>query len=79
MKSRPTVLVSLVLALALPADSLLYAMLPLHAAEFGLSLATAGVLLSANRIVRLAAYPMLARGAASGLRRFTIAMAALAA
>lgn len=68
---------SIVLALALLGDSLLYAVLPLHAATFGVSLAWVGVLLSANRMVRLFAYPFLPRLAATGLRRFTIAAAAL--
>lgn len=79
MTSRPTVLASIVLALALLGDSLLYAVLPLHAATFGVSLAWVGVLLSANRVVRLVLYPQLARIAATGLRRFTIAAASLGA
>lgn len=72
-------LASIVLALALLGDSLLYAVLPLHAATFGVSLAWVGVLLSANRIVRLFAYPILPRIAATGLRRFTITAAAIGA
>lgn len=77
---RPAALASAVLALALLGDSLLYAALPLHAATFGISLAWAGVLLSANRIARLFAYPLLARIAGlAGLRRFTIAAAATGA
>jgi MFS family permease len=69
-----------VLALALLGDSLLYAALPLHAATFGISLAWVGVLLSANRITRLFAYPLLARIAGlSGLRHFTIAAATIGA
>ncbi len=79
MTSRPTVLASLVLALALLGDSLLYAVLPLHASTFGVSLAWVGVLLSANRVVRLFLYPVLARIAATGLRRFTMAAATLGA
>ena len=79
MSSRPTVLASAVLALALLGDSLLYAVLPLHAAAFGVSLTWVGVLLSANRIVRLVVYPFLPRLAAAGLRRFTIAAAAAGA
>ena len=79
MTSRPTVLASLVLALALLGDSLLYAVLPLHAATFGVSLASAGILLSANRIVRLIAYPFLGRIASAGLRRFTVSAAMLGA
>ncbi len=72
-------LASIVLALALLGDSLLYAVLPLHAATFGISLAWVGVLLSANRIVRLFVYPFLPRVAATGLRRFTITAAAIGA
>jgi hypothetical protein len=79
MTDRPTVLAAVVLALALLGDSLLYAVLPLHASTFGISLGWVGVLLSANRIVRLALYPFLARLAKGGTRRFTIAAAALAA
>lgn len=70
-------LASIVLALALLGDSLLYAVLPLHAATFGISLAWAGVLLSVNRVIRLFAYPFLPRAAAAGLRRFTIGAAAV--
>src|SRR5215203_4723180 len=66
MTSRPTVLASVVLALALLGDSLLYAVLPLHAATFGISLAWVGVLLSANRVIRLFVYPFLPRIAATG-------------
>ncbi len=77
MTSRPTVLASIVLALALLGDSLLYAVLPLHAATFGISLAFVGVLLSANRVIRLFVYPVLPRIAATGLRRFTLTAAAL--
>ena len=80
MTSRPTVLASAVLTLAMLGDSLLYAVLPLHAATFGISLAWVGVLLSANRFVRLFAYGALARVAGhAGLRRFTIAAAMLGA
>jgi MFS transporter, DHA1 family, inner membrane transport protein len=78
--SRPTALASAVLALALLGDSLLYAALPLHAATFEISLTWVGVLLSANRVTRLFAYPLLARIAGlAGLRRFTIAAAAIGA
>lgn len=79
MTSRPTVLAAIVLALALLGDSLLYAVLPLHASTFGVSLAWVGVLLSANRIIRLFVYPFLPRVAAAGLRRFTITAAAFGA
>lgn len=72
-------LASIVLALALSGDSLLYAVLPLNAGAFGISLAWVGILLSANRIVRLFVYPFLGRLAATDLRQFTIAAAALGA
>lgn len=45
--------VSLVMALALLGDSLLYVVLPLQAAALGLSGVQVGVLLSANRFVRM--------------------------
>ena len=79
MASRPTVLASIVLGLALLGDSLLYAVLPLHASTFGVSLAWTGVLLSANRVTRLFVYPWLPRVASTGSRRFTATAAAVAA
>jgi DHA1 family inner membrane transport protein len=45
-----------VLSLALLGDALLYAVLPVHAESFGVSLIWVGVLLSANRFVRVFAY-----------------------
>ena len=54
--SRPTrlVLVSgLVIALCIVGDSYLYSILPLEAANLGIALPLVGVLLSANRLVRL--------------------------
>jgi MFS family permease len=47
---------ALTLAFALPGDTVLYLLLPLHAAEFGVTLFEAGVLLAANRLVRIAGY-----------------------
>src|SRR4051794_9295115 len=47
---------SLTLAFAQPGDTLLYLLLPLHHASFGVSLAEAGLLLAANRLVRIAGY-----------------------
>lgn len=47
---------ALVLALALPGDAVLYLLLPLYAATFGVTLPEAGVLLAANRIVRIFGY-----------------------
>jgi len=52
---------SLVLGLALSADTLLYLLLPLHHAAFGVTLGEAGLLLAANRLVRIAGYGWVAR------------------
>ena len=45
--------VALVIALAITGDSLMYSLLPLEAVSLGIPLGMVGVLLSANRIVRL--------------------------
>jgi MFS family permease len=50
----PVLKVGLVMSLALLGDSLIYVALPAHAAELALPLWAVGVLLGANRIVRLA-------------------------
>ena len=52
---------SLTLAFAQPGDTLLYLLLPLHHAAFGVSLPEAGILLAANRLVRIAGYGWVAR------------------
>jgi MFS family permease len=52
---------ALTLALALPGDAVLYLLLPLYAPVFGVTLAQAGVLLAANRLVRIAGYGLVAR------------------
>ncbi len=52
---------SLTLAFAQPGDTLLYLLLPLHHDRFGVSLAEAGLLLAANRLVRIAGYGWVAR------------------
>lgn len=57
--SQPTVLASLVLTLALVSDSVLYLLLPLYFEDFGLTLIWVGILLSANRFVRLLINPWL--------------------
>lgn len=44
------------LSAALPCDIVLYLLLPMYAAQFHVSLAEAGVLLAANRLVRIAGY-----------------------
>jgi MFS family permease len=49
------------MSLALLGDALLYAVLPAYAADFGLTLAWVGVMLSANRFVRVFAYGAIGR------------------
>ena len=44
------------LGLALPGDTVLYLLLPIHAAAFGVTLPEVGLLLAANRLVRIAGY-----------------------
>ena len=56
---------SIVLALTLPGDTVRYLLLPLYAATFGVSLPEAGLLLAANRLVRIAGYGWVGRGIAS--------------
>jgi MFS family permease len=53
---------SITLGLTLPTDTVLYLLLPLHPAAFGVTLAEAGLLLAANRLVRIAGYRWVARG-----------------
>ena len=65
---------SSILSLALVGDALIYAVLPVHAEAFGVSLVWVGVLLSANRFVRVFAYGRIAGLAQRfGLRRLCIA------
>jgi MFS transporter, DHA1 family, inner membrane transport protein len=52
---------ALALGMALPADTLLYLILPMYASVFGVSLLEAGILLAANRLVRIAGYGFVAR------------------
>ncbi len=52
---------ALTLAFALPGDTLLYLLLPIYAASFGLTLPEAGLLLAANRLIRIVAYGWVAR------------------
>lgn len=67
------------MSLALLGDALLYAVLPAYAESFGLTLAWVGVLLSANRIVRVFAYGLIARLThAVGVRKMCIAAAIVA-
>ncbi|ALM84147.1 MFS transporter [Bordetella sp. N] len=67
------------LALTLPGDTVLYLLLPMYAAHFGVSLAEAGVLLAANRLVRIVGYGWVARFYARRGDRPTCTLAAIAA
>ena len=61
------------MSLALLGDALLYAVLPVYAADFGLTLPWVGVMLSANRFVRVFAYGAIARiTVLLGLRKMCI-------
>lgn len=79
-KWGPTALSAGALSLASLGDVLLYVVLPVHAAAFGVSLAWVGVLLAANRLTRMFLYGGVAAfGDAVGPRRLTILAAAAAA
>jgi MFS family permease len=70
---------SSIMSLALLGDALLYAVLPAYASEFGLTLPWVGVMLSANRFVRVFAYGFIARMTnAFGARRMCIGAAVVA-
>lgn len=58
---RASLHAALALGLTLPGDTVLYLLLPLYAATFGVSLPEAGVLLAANRLVRIIGYGWVAR------------------
>jgi len=67
------------MSLALLGDALLYAVLPAYAEDFGLTLPWVGVMLSANRFVRVFAYGAIARLThAVGVRRMCIGAAVVA-
>ena len=70
---------SSVMSLALLGDALLYAVLPVYAESFGLTLPWVGVMLSANRIVRVFVYGIIASLTHTvGVRRMCIAAAIIA-
>lgn len=70
----PTACSAAALALACLGDLLLYVVLPIHAAAFGVSLVWVGVLLAANRLVRIVLYGgVAALGEALGPRTLAIA------
>jgi MFS family permease len=70
---------ALALGMALPTDVLLYLLLPMYASDFGLSLAEVGVLLAANRLVRIVGYGAVSRFYARHGGRLTSTLAVLAA
>ncbi len=67
------------LAAALPTDTLLYLLLPMYGEAFGITLVEAGVLLAANRLVRIAGYGWVARRYARHGDRSTCLLAVAAA
>lgn len=67
------------LGLALPGDTLLYLLLPMHLDAFGVDLAEAGLLLAANRLVRIAGYGWVARFYGRQGDRLTCSLAVVAA
>ncbi len=70
---------ALAMALALPTDVVLYLLLPMFADQFGVSLVEAGVLLAANRLVRIAGYGYVARLYARHGDRLICTLAVIAA
>ncbi|MCC6532068.1 MAG: MFS transporter [Burkholderiales bacterium] len=76
---RQSNLAALVLSLTLAGDVVLYLLLPLHAASFGVSLPEAGALLAANRLVRIVGYGWVARYFQRHGPRRTCTLAAIAA
>ena len=58
---RASLQAALALGLTLPGDTVLYLLLPIYAATFGVSLPEAGILLAANRLVRIVGYGWVAR------------------
>lgn len=69
----PTAISAGVLSIALLGDALLYVVLPVNAAQFGITLAWVGILLSANRIIRIFTYGQVVQLAdAIGLKSITV-------
>ncbi|MES2531190.1 MAG: MFS transporter [Pseudomonadota bacterium] len=77
--NRNSALSALAMTAGAPGDSLLYLLLPLYAADFGLSLTEVGVLLAANRLVRIAGYGHVAKFYAERGDRPTLTWALIAA
>src|SRR3954463_16708223 len=53
---RDTIVAAACLGLVWPGDALIYVVLPLYPAEFGVEVATIAILLSVNRIIRIVGY-----------------------
>src|SRR3954453_6586922 len=53
---RDTILAAVCLGLVWPGDALIYVVLPLYAAEFGVETAAVAILLSVNRVIRIVGY-----------------------
>ncbi len=71
---------SWVLTISLLGDALLYVILPVHAATFGLGLAAVGFLLAVNRIIRTFTYGLIVRlGQQIGARNLALLTAFTAA
>ncbi|MFT3720903.1 MFS transporter [Pseudorhodoferax sp.] len=70
---------AIALATTLPSDVVLYLLLPMYGSAFGISLAEAGILLAANRLVRIAGYGWVARFYARRGDRLTCTLAVAAA
>jgi len=76
---RQSRLAALALSLSLPTDVLLYLLLPMYADSFGVDLAQAGILLAANRLVRIVGYGQVTRFYARHGDRATCSLAVGAA
>lgn len=70
---------ALTLAVTLPGDTVLYLLLPVYAASFGVSLPEVGILLAANRLVRIFGNALVARCYALRGPRLTCTLAACGA
>ena len=70
---------ALALSLTLPGDTVLYLILPIYASSFGVTLPEAGLLLAANRLVRIVGYGWIARFYAERGPRITCMLASAAA
>jgi DHA1 family inner membrane transport protein len=70
---------AIALGTTLPGDVVLYLLLPMFAANFGVTLAEAGMLLAANRLVRIAGYGWVAKFYARHGDRPTCMLAVVAA